>query len=58
MLTRKLTALAKASGKKVFAISGVSGEGVSEVLRALGDQVAKSRKRSAPKKAAEDAWSP
>jgi GTP-binding protein len=55
MLTRKLTALAKASGKKVYAISGVSGEGVSEVLRALGAQVAKGR---APKKAAEDAWSP
>ena len=55
MLTRKLTALAKASGKKVYAISGVSGEGVSEVLRALGDQVAKGR---APKKTVEDAWSP
>jgi len=57
-LTKKLASLAKASGKKVFAISGVSGEGVNEVLRALGEQVVKSRKRNAPKRASETAWTP
>ena len=57
-VTRKLQALAKASGKKVYAISGVSGEGVNEVLRALGEQIAKHRKRLAPKRATEDAWTP
>jgi GTP-binding protein len=57
-LTKKLASLAKASGKKVFAISGVSGEGIQQVLRALGDQVAKNRKRMAPKRATEDVWTP
>jgi hypothetical protein len=42
----------------VFAISGVSGEGIQVVLRALGDQVAKNRKRMAPKRATEDVWTP
>jgi GTP-binding protein len=57
-VTRKLQALAKASGKKVYALSGVSGEGVNEVLRALGEQIAKNRKRLAPRRATEDAWTP
>ena len=57
-LAKKLASLAKACGKKVFAISGVSGEGVQEVLRALGEQIAKNRKRMAPKRATEDAWTP
>jgi GTP-binding protein len=57
-LARKLAALAKISGKEVFAISGVSGEGVNEVLRALVVQIAKSRGRTKPKQAAEDVWTP
>ncbi len=56
-LARKLAALARASGKHVFALSGVSGEGVSELLRALATEIAKNRKRTAPKRAAE-AWTP
>ncbi len=56
-LTRKLASLSKACGKKVYAISGVSGEGVNEVLRALAAQVAKSRNRATPQREAE-AWSP
>jgi GTP-binding protein len=56
-LTRKLAALTKASGKKVFAISGVSGEGVNEVLRALVTEIAKNRNRGKPKRDAE-AWMP
>ncbi|HSZ11256.1 MAG TPA: GTPase [Rhizomicrobium sp.] len=56
-LTRKLAALSKASGKPVHAISGVSGEGLNDVLRALAAQIAKSRKRGASKHPAE-AWMP
>ncbi|MGB8366130.1 MAG: GTPase ObgE [Rhizomicrobium sp.] len=57
-LARKIAALAKASGKRVFAMSGVSGEGVSDVLRALGAEIAKGRKRDAPKRTRENAWTP
>jgi GTP-binding protein len=57
LLARKLAALSKASGKPVYAISGVSGEGVSDVLRALVAQIAKSRKQGASKHPAE-AWMP
>jgi GTP-binding protein len=56
-LARKLAALAKASGKKVFAISGVSGEGVNDVLRALVAEIARNRKGGASKRPAE-AWMP
>ena len=34
-LKRKMAALAKASGAKVFALSGATGDGVKEVLRAM-----------------------
>jgi len=54
-IARKRTALAKASGRKVFAISGVSGEGVPQVLRALVKEIAKAR--AAPRKKA-TAWAP
>jgi len=54
---RKLASLEKASGQRVFAISGVSGEGVTEILRALATEVAKRRKRTAHKRETE-AWSP
>ncbi len=56
--TRKLAALAKASSKPVFAISGVSGEGVNDALRALGAEIAKARNPGAPKRAAEGLWMP
>ncbi|GAA0576983.1 GTPase ObgE [Rhizomicrobium electricum] len=50
-LTKKLASLKKACGHDVFAISGVSGDGVPEVLRALAKLVGK--KRTADKKAKE-----
>jgi GTPase len=55
-VARKLAALSKASGKRVFAISAVSGEGVSEVLRALGAEIKKYRKRGA--RTREGIWAP
>ncbi len=55
---RKLATLSKASGKKVFALSGVSGEGVNDVLRAIAREVAKSRNRTKLKRMTEDAWTP
>lgn len=42
-LAKKKTALKKACGHDVFVISGVSGEGVTEVLRAIADIVKKKR---------------
>jgi len=55
-LSRKLASLSKACDKRVFAISGVSGEGVSEVLHALAFEVAKYRKQASAQGA--EAWSP
>jgi hypothetical protein len=40
-----------------LALSAVSGEGMSEVLRALAAQIVKDRKRTAPEPRAE-AWTP
>jgi GTP-binding protein len=57
MLQRKKAALEKASGAKVFVMSGVSGEGVDDVLGALARQVEKSRLRARPAAQAR-AWSP
>jgi GTP-binding protein len=58
LIARKRAALEKASGRPVFLLSGVSGEGVSGVLRKLADEVEKRRaeKRHGPKPAL--AWSP
>ncbi len=42
-LTKKRAALKKACGHDVFVMSGVSGEGVNEVLRALAKEIAKRR---------------
>jgi GTP-binding protein len=57
-LSRKRTALEKACGHEVFAISGVSGEGIQDVLRTLAKIVAKSRARQrAPAKVARE-WMP
>ncbi|MBV8798720.1 MAG: GTPase ObgE [Alphaproteobacteria bacterium] len=44
-LSRKRAALAKASGKDVLLMSGVSGDGVQDVLRALAKAVTRNRKR-------------
>ena len=56
-LARKFAALSKASGKKIFAISGVSGEGVNDVLRALVTEIVKKRNRGKPKHP-EEVWTP
>jgi GTP-binding protein len=57
-VARKRAALGKACGQDVFVISGVSGEGVDEVLRALAKIVAKGRARlRTPAKAARE-WTP
>jgi len=58
-LAKKRAALEKACGHKVFVISGVSGEGVDTVLRALAKEVVKRRVKTAP--SARDikrAWAP
>jgi GTP-binding protein len=57
-LAKKQTSLEKASGTKVFVMSGVSGEGVTEVLRALARGVDKSRGKTRAPKEPEKAWSP
>ncbi len=57
-LSRKRAALEKACGHEVFTISGVSGEGIQDVLRTLAKIVTKSRaKQRAPVKIARD-WAP
>ncbi len=46
LVSRKQKALEKASAKSVFLISGVSGEGVPEVLHALAREVERQRARA------------
>ena len=57
-LAKKRAALRKACGHEVFVMSGVSGEGVEEVLRALAKLIGK--RRAAEKKAREPKreWTP
>jgi GTPase len=57
-LARKRAALEKACGHQVFLASGVSGEGVTELLRALARDVAKRRPTRSPKAPRQRAWSP
>jgi GTP-binding protein len=57
-LVRKKAALEKASGDKVFLISGVSGEGVEDVLRALARQIAKSRAAARGEGETQEFWTP
>jgi GTP-binding protein len=59
-LTKKKAALEKACGHKVLTVSGVSGAGVDEVLRALAKEIGRKRgvKRAAAVKAAKKVWSP
>jgi GTP-binding protein len=56
-LARKRTALEKASGAPVFLISGVSGEGVQDILRAMARAIVADRKDRKPKASAR-AWMP
>ena len=64
-LARKIKSLEKASGRKVHAISGVSGAGVNDVLRELARKVEATRKKSSkeeaptgPVKATAKGWAP
>ncbi|MEJ1969341.1 MAG: GTPase ObgE [Rhizomicrobium sp.] len=60
-LAKKRAALEKACGHKVFVISGVTGEGVPDVLRALAKEIVKKRGKTAAPKARPEpkkAWSP
>ncbi|HSC19850.1 MAG TPA: GTPase ObgE [Rhizomicrobium sp.] len=56
-LSRKRAALAKASGCEVLTMSGVSGDGVQEVLRALAKAVNRNRKRQT-RATPTPAWTP
>jgi GTP-binding protein len=57
-LSKKRAALEKACGHPVFVISGVSGERVDDVLRAIAKEIVKRRlKKEAPKKVNAE-WSP
>ena len=57
-LARKRASLEKASGSKVYVMSGVSGEGVDEVLRALARKVESARGKGRKKPAPEQSWAP
>ncbi len=58
VLARKKTVLAKASGKKVLTMSGVSGEGVDAVLEAAAEAVEKARARARPAENRAGSWAP
>jgi len=58
-LAKKRAALEKACGHTVFVISGVTGEGIDEVLRAVAKEIVKRRApKKAPTKVPKQAWSP
>ena len=57
-LARKKTALEKASGSKVFVISGVSGDGIGEVLRTLAREIAEHRDGGKKRGKQHEAWTP
>jgi GTP-binding protein len=57
-LAKKRASLEKACGHKVHLISGVSGEGVDEILRAIAREVVKGRKKGRPQPAKQRAWTP
>ena len=57
-LARKKAALEKASGSRVFVISGVSGEGIDEVLRALVREIAAHRTEGRRRGRDKEAWTP
>jgi GTP-binding protein len=57
-LKKKLASLEKACGHSVFAMSGVSGEGVDDVLHALAREIAKRRKGETKRPVRAEVWSP
>jgi GTP-binding protein len=57
LVTRRKRALEKASGKPVFLMSGVSGEGVPQVLHALAGEVERQRAPACKPEPA-NAWAP
>jgi GTP-binding protein len=57
-LARKKAALEKASGEKVFAVSGVGGDGVDDVLRALAREIANHREAERSRGRVKQTWSP
>jgi len=57
-LARKMAAIEKAAGKKVFAISGVTGEGVDAVTHALARAIGGARDRAREERLPKRAWSP
>jgi GTP-binding protein len=57
-LARKKAALEKASGAKVFLLSGVTGEGVDAVLRAMAKEIVKRRASERRGGKTEQVWSP
>ncbi len=58
VLAKKRASLEKACGRKVHLMSGVTGEGVDSVLRALAREIVKRRKRQKPEPVKQGAWSP
>jgi len=57
-LAKKRAALKKACGREVFVMSGFTGEGVEEVLRALAKEIAKRRAKDKKGRATARAWAP
>ncbi len=57
-LTKKKAALKKACGHEVFVISGVSGEGVEDILRALAKVIVKKRAKDKADKEPKREWMP
>ena len=57
-LTKKRASLEKACGEKVFVMSGVSGEGIDQILRALARAVDKSHGKNASPKIKDASWAP
>ncbi len=57
-LQRKRRTLEKAAGRKALAMSGVSGEGLDDVLAALARAVEKARARGRRKAEPQRSWAP
>ena len=57
-LAKKRATLEKACGHKVFVISGVSGDGVDDVLRTIAKEIIKHRAKKVTPKVARAEWSP
>jgi GTP-binding protein len=57
-LAKKRSALKKACGHDVFVMSGVTGQGVEDVLRALASEIAKRRNKEKKARSPARAWGP